>query len=342
MTALRPATPPVSVCRPSVAVVLPTLNERATIVDCLGSILAQDYSAIREVLVVDGGSTDGTREIVQRYPAPVRLVENAGVTAAAAMNVGISQVTTDVICRADAHTIYTRSYVRRCVEVLRETGATNVGGRMNAVGTTSFGRAVAAITSSPFGVGPGRFHYGLAREEVDTVYLGCWPTDSLRSLGGFDEERLQWGAEDQELNFRIRSAGLRVVLDPAIVSWYFPRETPEAVFRQYFNYGLAKASTLAKHRRLPSWRPLVPSALVAATAAALVLSRGRYRVAVPGLHAVACAAAALKVSAGPGVAPHRAFAAAEICHWSYGLGFWAGITRIVTGRAFDTRPVGHR
>ena len=326
----------------AVSIILPTLNERSFIRDCLDSLLAQDHGDIVEILVVDGGSTDGTRAIVERAGPPVRLVDNPRVTAAAAMNIGIGEAKGDVICRADAHSLYARDYVRRCVEVLEETGADNVGGPMRAVGTTSFGRAVAAVTSSPFGVGPGKFHYSRRREEVDTVYLGCWRRKTLEALEGYDESRLQWAAEDQELNLRLRQRGGRVILDPSIRSSYFPRETPRGLRRQYFNYGVAKASTLAKHRTLPTWRPLAPAALVAATVAGALLGRGGARVAVPALHAVACGVAAVKVSDDPGVAPHRAFAALQICHWSYGAGFWSGVLRIVRGRRFVTRPGGHR
>jgi glycosyltransferase involved in cell wall biosynthesis len=325
-----------------VSIVLPTLNERTFIRDCLDSLLAQDHSDITEILVVDGGSTDGTREIVDGVGPPVRLVDNPRVTAAAAMNIGLGEAKGEIVCRADAHTLYDPTYIRRCVEVLEETGADNVGGPMRAIGTTSFGRAVAAVTSSPFGVGPGKFHYSRRREEVDTVYLGCWRRETLEGLDGWDESRLQWAAEDQELNLRLRQRGGRVLLDPTIESAYFPRETPRSLRRQYFNYGVAKASTLAKHRTLPTWRPLAPAALVAATVAGAVFGRGAARVAVPVVHALACAGAAAKVSDNPGVAPHRAFAVLQICHWSYGAGFWSGVTRIVRKRGFVTRPGGHR
>src|SRR2546421_3753389 len=171
------------------------------------------------------------------------------------MNTGIAEAKGDVIVRADGHTLYSPDYVRRCLEVLAETGADNVGGPMRPVGTTRFGRAVAAVTSSPLGVGPGKFHYARERLEVDTVYLGCWRRSTLETLGGYDETDLQWAAEDQELNYRLRRTGGRILLDPSIRSWYFPRETPRALVRQYFNYGVCKASTLAKHSTLPTWRP---------------------------------------------------------------------------------------
>jgi GT2 family glycosyltransferase len=328
--------------RPTVSVVLPTLNERSFIRDALDSLLGQDYAPLVEILVCDGGSTDGTRDIVKASASPVRLLDNTGVTAAAGMNLGIRSATGDVICRADAHTLYASDYISRSVDVLMRTGADNVGGRMRPVGTTPFGRAVAAVTSSPLGVGPGRFHYADEQQDVDTVYLGCWRRDTLVELGGYDDTDLQWAAEDQELNFRLRRRGGRVVLDPSIRSWYFPRETPSALARQYANYGLAKASTLAKHRTLPTWRPLAPAFLVAASLSALLTQRGWRRWAVPAVHAGVLAGGAARAGRAPGVASHRAFAALEICHWSYGVGFWRGVGRVARRRPFDVRPRGHR
>jgi len=326
----------------AVSVLLPTLNEQGYLRDCLDSLCAQDWPAIVEILVLDGGSTDGTRAIADDHGPPVSLVPNPGVTAASAMNLGISLAAGDVIVRADAHTLYAPDYVRRCVEVLEETGATNVGGRMDPVGATAFGRAVAAVTSSPFGIGPGAFHYSVDQREVDTVYLGCWRRSTLVEIGGYDATSLQWGAEDQELNHRIRARGGRIVLDPSIRSWYFPRQDMRSLGRQYRNYGLCKASTLAKHRQLPTWRPLAPAGLVVATALGALLLRGGSRALVPAAHAAACGVIALRLGRAPGVAPHRAFLAVETCHWSYGAGFWSGVGRILTGRPFDSRPAGGR
>lgn len=327
---------------PTVSIVLPTLNERSYIRDCLDSLSSQDYPHIVEILVCDGGSTDGTRELVEAFGPVARLVHNPGVTAAAGLNVGLAESVGDVICRGDAHTIYDPTYVRRAVERLEQTGAANVGGPMHAVGTTSFGRAIAAVTSSPLGIGPGKFHYGTELEEVDTVYLGCWRRDSLLELGGWDETNLQWGAEDHELNLRILQRGGTILLDPEIRSWYFPRSGPLALARQYYNYGIGKASTLSKHRTLPTWRPLAPAGLVAGSSLALVAGRGGHRVAIPVAHGLLCLALALQVGARPGVAPHRAWLTAEICHWTYGAGFWTGLGRRVRGRPFDNRPSGHR
>lgn len=329
---------------PNVSIVLPALNEGRFLRDCLDSLAAQDYPNLIEVLVVDGGSTDATRRIAELFAPKVRVIDNPRVTAAAGMNVGIAEAAGEVICRADAHTVYAADYVRQCVSALVESGADNVGGRMRPAGTTSFGRAVAAVTSSPIGVGPGRFHYAETAAEVETVYLGCWWKTTLEKLGGYDESNLQWAAEDQELNFRLRLAGGRVLLDPRIRSWYFPRESPSALWRQYFNYGVAKASTLVKHRTLPYWRPIAPAALVAGAALGLVTARRRPRRAlvIPGVHAGLLATAAVQMAAQPGVDAPRSWLALEICHWSYGLGAWSGLIRAARGRGFESRPRGHR
>ena len=105
---------------PPVTILLPTLNERAFVHDCLETLSGQDYPCIDEILVVDGGSTDGTRDIVERFGGVVRLVDNPKVTAAAAMNAGIAAARNEVIVRADAHTIYASDYVTASVASLEK------------------------------------------------------------------------------------------------------------------------------------------------------------------------------------------------------------------------------
>ncbi|MGZ6898820.1 MAG: glycosyltransferase family 2 protein [Acidimicrobiia bacterium] len=328
------------------SVVLPTRDEQAYLRDCLAALVHQDYPGPYEILVVDGRSDDRTREIAYTVGEPVEVIDNPGITAAAAMNLGIAHASGEIIVRADAHALYEPDYVRRCVERLEHDRYTVVGGPMRPVGTSRFGRAVAAVTSSPLGIGPGKFHYATELTEVDTVFLGAFRRAMIPVVGGYDETSLQWAAEDHELNLRIRARGGRIAVDPAIRSWYFPRETPRGLARQYFNYGRGKVSTLAKHHRLPHWRPLVPAALVAGTAtmlAAGVATRRPWLAAAPVLtYAAGAATVGWRLGADPGVAPHRAAAAVTICHWAYGAGFWAGIGRVLTGRRFDARPRGAR
>lgn len=327
---------------------MPTFLERTAIVDCLSSLERQDYPGPIRILVVDGGSTDGTREIVSRRAASdprIELLDNPGRSAASALNIGLAACRTPVLVRVDAHAIYSPSYVARSVAVLQESGAADAGGPMRPVGTTRFGRAVAAITTSRLGIGWGSFHYASSRVFVDTVFLGAYWTETLRRLGGWDTTSLQWGAEDHELNLRLRDGGGKIVCDPTIESWYFPRETPRGLARQYRNYGLGKASTLAKHRRLPTLRPLAPAALVGAALAglpmALATRRARFTLPVVAWAAVA-GSGALWISRSRRVDANRTFVALSICHWAYGFGFIEGLIRIVSGRRFASSPKARR
>jgi hypothetical protein len=321
--------------RLTVSILIPTFNEIAHIDACLASALAQS-SPLLEILVVDGGSTDGTRERVASYGPPVRLVDNPGRGPASALNLGIAASKGSIICRMDAHTVFDPSYVAESLRVLLEEDADVAGGPMHPVGTTAFGRAVAAVTSSAVGM-PGRFHYAQSRIATDHVYLGMWKRSTLLELGGFDAEHFPFVGEDFELSYRITRQGGRVICDPAVRSDYTPRQTPVALWRQYKSYGLAKASSLKTHRTLPSWRPVAPAALVALAVIGLFAGRTwRRRAAVPVIHALGCGVIGQYVSRRESSDPLRAALVQEICHWSYGLGLWRGIGRIVRGQPVQT------
>jgi succinoglycan biosynthesis protein ExoA len=324
--------------RVTVSIIIPTLNEIAHIDACLASALAQSHPPL-EVLVADGGSTDGTRERVASYGPPVRLLDNPGRGPASAMNVGIAASKGSIICRMDAHTVFDPCYVAESLRVLLEEDADVVGGPMHPVGTNAFGRAVAAVTSSALGM-PGGFHHATTRIDTDHVFLGMWKRSTLLELGGFDDRHFPFCGEDAELTYRIRLKGGRVICDPAVRSDYTPRDTPDALWRQYERYGLAKASSLETHRALPSWRPLAPAALVAATVIGLVTGRTwKRRAAVPIVHALWCGVIAQRVSRRESCDPWRAALVQEICHWSFGLGFWRGVVRMARRRPVQVAPV---
>ena len=137
-----------------------------------------------------------------------------------------------------------------------------------------------------------------------------------------------------------------LLIDPNIRSTYFPRDTPRALARQYHNYGMCKASTLAKHKRLPYLRPMVPAIMVAAFfmwAALMLLLRNFILLPLPLIaYLVAVLIIGFKMSKVRGVTPHRVAIAMAICHWCYGFGFWRGVGRIVTFRKFDLRPKSGR
>ena len=251
----------------TVTVIMPIRNEGSFIDRSLGAVIEQDFPRERmQILVADGRSTDDTRARVQelgrRNPGlALEIVDNPGGIVPTGMNAALRRAKGEVVVRVDGHTIIERDYIQRCLDALSRTGADCVGGRMDAVADAALGRAVALATSSPFGVGGARFHYSPREEEVDTVYMGTWPRELFQRLGGFDEEMVR--NQDDELSYRIRERGGRIMLDPSIRSRYYPRTTLRTLWRQYFQYGYWKVRVMQKHPLQMKLRHFAPGALVA-------------------------------------------------------------------------------
>ena len=147
---------------PAVSLIIPCRNEKHYIEPCIRSLLAQALPAGSfEIIVADGLSNDGTRDILARLAAEyacIHLVDNPGRIVSMGLNTSIRAARGKIIVRIDVHTQYAPDYVSQCLTVLQETGADNVGGPWVAQGTGYIGRAVAAAFQSPFAVGGARGH----------------------------------------------------------------------------------------------------------------------------------------------------------------------------------------
>src|SRR5690348_16594270 len=196
--------------KPLVSVVVPCRNERDHIETALKSILAQEGSAGDfEVVVADGMSDDGTREILLRLAladSRIRIIDNQSRIVSSGLNAAIQEARGSIIVRMDAHTEYAPDYIRQCVRVLHETAADNVGGPWIACGKRKIGKAIAAAFQSPLSCGGARGHNAKYSGPVDTVYLGCWRREVFDRIGLFDEEFVR--NQDDEFNLRlVRSGG---------------------------------------------------------------------------------------------------------------------------------------
>ena len=260
-----------------ISIVVPCRNEVHIIERFLESVVAQDLEGLSyELIIADGMSDDGTRDIVQkaqeRHPQ-IRMIDNPSRIVSAGLNAAVYSARGGVVVRMDVHTEYKSDYVRRCVEVLERTGADNVGGACIAKGKGYVGCAIAAAFQCAFAVGGARWHRPSYKGSVDTVHLGCWRREMLQEIGLFDENLVR--NQDDELNLRIVRAGGTVWQTPEIVSWYHPRSSLRDLFSQYFQYGFWKVAVIRKHRLPASWRHLVPGTFVLGNClllAALILS----------------------------------------------------------------------
>lgn len=245
-----------------ISVVCPVYNEE----DYIENVLSFFVAALpreKELVIVDGGSNDRTREIVLQWSAKhpeIRLLDNPRKYVPFALNLAIPQCRGEIIVRLDAHTEYAPDYFTSILAAFEKSGADIVGGPMRAVGKSAFQKAVAYCTSTRFGVGDSSFHDELAEGFVDSVYLGAWKAEIFTRTGYFDEQMLR--NQDDEFHYRAASKGFRIYLDPSIRSVYYPRNEPRKLFSQYFQYGLFKPLVLRKVRSGMRLRHLIPTLFV--------------------------------------------------------------------------------
>ena len=321
-----------------VSVIVPMFNEAAHVDRLVDDIAAQDFEGEVELLFADGGSTDGSADRVQeaarRLGLEITVLKNEKRIVSPGLNACLQHATGELIVRLDCHSRYPADYIRRCVDAAETTGAWNVGGVMVAEGRTPMERAVACAMESPFG-GIGWTRHGSEGErvEVDTVTYGAFRPEAFERAGTFDESLTR--NQDDEFNLRLRRAGGRVVLDPAIRVHYTPRGSLRAVFRQYWEYGLWKVPVMLKHRRVLTARSLAPSLFVFSTAAlalaslwspiarvALAVEFGAYAA-----FAIAFAALSVRARREPWALVPRTAAVFPAFHLGYGLGMLRGWLR---------------
>jgi len=251
---------------PRVSIILPVLNEGRYIEQCLRSVVEQDYpAALREVLVLDGGSTDDTREKVRAFAAAhpgFSLLDNPGRTQVKAFNLGVRRSCGGIIIRLDAHARYDPSYVRKCVETLDATGAANAGGvwQIEAGGPSLMARSVAILNRERFGIGGARFRVGGTAGPTDTVPFGAFRRDAFDKVGLMNERLVR--GEDNEFNSRLRKAGLTVYFNPEIRCIYFARAGLAGFLKQMYGNGLYHILTLMVNRGGCSLRHFVPFGFV--------------------------------------------------------------------------------
>ena len=208
-----------------VDIIIPILNEEHYIVLCLKSVLAFEKAPETSVTVyvVDGGSTDRTRELLSTMFTKhhnVRLLHNPGRIQSCAMNLALRQCTGDFVMRLDAHSFYPPDYLNLCLDTAIRTKADNVGGVVvTRVGAENYqARLVQAMTTHYFGVGNSGFRLSAEEGPADTVPFGFFKRSVFERVGYFDERLVR--NQDYELNRRIAASGGRIWINPKILVYY--------------------------------------------------------------------------------------------------------------------------
>ena len=313
-----------------VSIIVPTLNEEKYIARAITSLIPKGVTFGYEILVMDGGSTDRTIELVQGLIADdshIRLIHNPRRLQSAAVNSGaeLADQRSRILVRADSHAVYPAGFVESCVRRLGETGAKSVVVTMNTEGVGWWQRGVAAAQNSIIGNGGSAHRRPGPSRFVDHGHHAAFDRDFFRLAGGYDETMP--ANEDVDLDARIVKAGGQIWLETSIPITYYPRDSARALIRQYFRYGRGRALTFQRHRYALKLRQLAPLvvAIINFTALSLSAAISAVFLIVPVAYVLLCigwgAAAALSrrdsglLALGP---------AAIIMHHAWAAGFLTG------------------
>lgn len=311
-------------------IIIPCLNEALYLDALVENLLLSSQPYIEKIIIADGGSNDGTVDIAKNLAQKhhnVLYMHNPQKVQSAAINLAVSTYghLAPFIIRIDAHSDYPSDYCRILIQEAIETNADSVVTAMHTKGTTTFQKAVAAAQNSIIGNG-GSLHRTVSNQGrwVDHGHHALWKVTAFNKVGGYDETFAY--NEDAELDYRLTSSGHKIWLTGKTSLAYYPRSTPEALFRQYLGYGHGRVQTILKHKIRPKLRQLIPASvfpllllsllsplysLALAPAASLILICTVY-----GLVAAHKTRNPPLVLMGP---------AALIMHTAWSLGFWRGL-----------------
>jgi glycosyltransferase involved in cell wall biosynthesis len=298
--------------------VMPVRNEEKYLASAVESVFAQAAPGKTELILAIAPSVDRTRGIAEELQSrfkTLKIVDNPTGDTASGLNLAIAAASYEVIVRVDAHSQLTENYLKTALEVLSETGAANVGGRMHAVGVSPLQQAVAFGYNNRVGLGGGSFHVGGKAGAVETVYLGVFQKSWLQKVGGFDPKWVR--GQDWELNQRIRSAGGVVWFDPRLVVNYFPRSSLSALARQFYQTGVWRGALTRQAPFQSSIRYWIPPLFVVAALFGFPLW----------LYLLFIGLIAFNALELPNGVKLRVLLVLPTMHFSWGIGFWVGLIR---------------
>lgn len=307
-------------------IVIPCLNEASYLEPLIQQLEPTLKELTATLVVVDGGSTDGTRDIARRLAQNLpnlHVLDNPRRIQAAAINLAVETfgLEHDYLIRIDAHGTYPHDYCRVLVEEALATEADSVVVAMQTVGFGLFQKATAVAQNSVLGNGGAKHRAGAESHWVDHGHHALMRISAFRAVGGYDEN---FNAnEDAECDYRLSKAGYRIWMTARTSMIYYPRASAPLLFKQYFRYGRGRARNFLKHRSRPSLRQMIPL-MVAPVAVGAFLAAITWIAAVP---VVLWAAACLGYGAWMALGqrnPYGPLAAvsAMIMHFAWSAGFW--------------------
>jgi succinoglycan biosynthesis protein ExoA len=314
-------------------IVIPTLNEAAHIETVVRNLVQDNVRDDRIIVVADGGSTDGTSDVVRSLAREfdgIHLLRNPKRLQSAGINLAVQiyGAEAEVLVRCDAHCGYPAHYVSRLLKTLNERNADSVVVTMDSRGDRCLQKAVAWVSDTKIGSGGSAHRGGTQSGFVDHGHHAAITIDAFRRAGGYDDTFSH--NEDAEFDCRLRAIGGRIFLDSNIRLSYRPRSGLRSLAKQYFNYGRGRSRTVRRHPGSLRMRQfLVPTHIALMSCAILLAPVQPLLLALPAAYLSILSLTAMMIAV-----KHRsicgllALPAAVVMHFAWALGFSWGMASI--------------
>jgi glycosyltransferase involved in cell wall biosynthesis len=315
-----------------VSIVIPVKNCSGMLEKCLESIRNMDFPVdAYEVVVVDGGSVDGSVEVAEKYGCRV-VFEDGGVISYA-RDFGVKNAVGEFIAFTDSDCVVDRGWIRELLACFTDDMVAAVGGpNVTPEDDCDFGKAVGDVFSFLSKAGP---RYGFEADEVMEIYHNptcnvMYRRKVLEEVGGFNHKLVT--VDDEELDYRIRRRGYRILYTPKAVVHHYRRRDWRGFARMAYNYGLGRMQAIKLHMDMGRWFHYAPPAIILLiflllalsvlnnvflSAAFLALFLGGLGIAVISLY----------LSRKTGRNPLRYFGLIAVWFWGYGLGMLRGLLK---------------
>lgn len=311
-----------------VSVVIPCRNEVKAIANTVHAIL-DSYHKSLEVIVVDGMSDDGTRDVLIALADDprVRIVDNVNKLTPYAFNLGVRAAQGEYVQIVGARNGLDPAYISILLDKLKSRAdVACVGGDYQHVYDSEAGRYISRAMESKFGMGAGNYRTMDKDSYVDTVGIPMYRKSIFQQIGYFDESLTR--NQDDEFNFRLRQRGMKIMYVHAAKATYLVRGSLSKAFEQFRQYGYFKVFVNKKHQAVTTVRQVIPALFLAFWAVGLPLSlfsariRGLLSITAFVYIAVGLWFAGKDLSLGDRA---RVLLMCFGLHVAYGLGYWQGI-----------------
>jgi len=246
------------------SVVIPCKNEAGTIGRVLRDLAIQSLSETFEVVVADGLSDDGTREVLAKFstldlPYYFHVVDNVSGTIPAGLNTAVANAQGEYIVRIDGHCRLPETYLESIIESLSVPGFDIVGPATRYIpgDGTAAAAEIATALNTRLGNGGTASRVSLHEaRQVDHTVLSCYRREVWEAIGGYDEGLLT--NEDFDFDYRANVQGYRVWSLPSPRYFLVASPNINSLVRQRLRYGYWKWRVVKRHPQSLRMRQILP------------------------------------------------------------------------------------